>query len=577
VDLSEARRRTLAWRDADPDPETVRELDQLLARSDGADLIDRFAASLEFGTAGLRGTLGAGPNRMNRAVVRRATAGLARYLKEQVPDASTRGVVVGRDAREMSLEFSEDVACVLAAEGLPALVLPDVVPTPLCAFALLHTRAAAGVMVTASHNPREYNGYKVYWSNGAQIIPPHDQGIARAIEAVEPANRVPLLPVDQARRGGLWRDLGPDVGDAYVKAVLAQRRHPGVAPDLRIVYTALHGVGGEWAEEAFLQAGFLALEKVKEQHAPDSRFPTVRFPNPEEPGAMDLALALAEKQEAELVLANDPDADRLAVGVREAGERIRMLTGNEIGVLMGHYLLTQTRPSPHRPLVISTIVSSPQLGEIARDLGALYDEQLTGFKWIANRALVREREEGATFLFGYEEALGYSVGTVARDKDGIGAALSFADLAGWCRVRGSSVLAYLEEIQRRHGLFVARQVNFTFPGTEGARAISAILDGFRANPPARIGAWPVKAALDYRTGARGLPPSNVLAYELEGGSRVTLRPSGTEPKIKYYFDLKEPVERDQPIEGARTRAEEKLQQLVSAFLTLARERVPAPA
>jgi phosphomannomutase len=575
VDLSEARRRAEEWKASDPDPETVRELEELLARNDSAELIDRFSTSLDFGTAGLRGTLGAGPNRMNRAVVRRTTAGLARYLKEQVPEVASRGVVVGRDARRMSREFAEDVAGVLAAEGIPALVFPDVIPTPLCAFAVPYTRAAAAAMVTASHNPREYNGYKVYWGNGAQIIPPHDQGIASAIDAVEPANQVRLLSVDEARDRDLWRELGPDVGEAYLKLILAQRRNPGAAADLRIVYTAMHGVGGEWVEEAFLQAGFLALEKVKEQQQPDSRFPTVRFPNPEEPGAMDLALALAEKQNAELVLANDPDADRLAAGVRDPSGNIRMLSGNEIGVLMGHYLLTQTRPPPQQPLVISTIVSSPQLGEIARDLGALYEEQLTGFKWIANRAMARELEEGATFLFGYEEALGYTVGTTVRDKDGVGAALIFADLAGWCRARGSGVLGYLEEIQRRHGLFVAKQVNFTFPGVEGARAISAIMDGFRANPPGRIGSWQVHSVLDYRSGARGLPPSNVIAYQLEGGSRVTLRPSGTEPKIKYYFDLRERVEGSESLEVARARAEEKLEQLVSTFLTLARERGPA--
>jgi phosphomannomutase len=576
VDLSEARRRAEIWKSADPDPETVRELEDLLARNDGAELIDRFSASLEFGTAGLRGTIGAGPNRMNRALVRRTTAGLARYLKAHVPDVARRGVVVGRDGRRMSREFAEDAGCVLAAEGIPALVFPDVVPTPVCAFAVLHAGAAAGVMVTASHNPPEYNGYKVYWGNGAQIIPPHDQGIASAIEAVEPARAVPLVPPEQARARELWRDLGAEVGGAYMKAILAERRHPGAAPDLRIVYTAMHGVGGEWVEEAFLQSGFLGLVKVKEQHQPDARFPTVRFPNPEEPGAMDLALALAEQQRAELVLANDPDADRLAAGVRDASGKIRMLGGNEVGVLMGHYLLTQTQPPPPKPLVITTIVSSPQLGEIARDLGALYDEQLTGFKWIANRAMAREREEGASFLFGYEEALGYTVGTVARDKDGIGAALIFADLAGWCRARATDVLGYLEEIQRRHGLFVARQVNFTFPGTEGALAISAIMDGFRAKPPPRIGAWSLESAVDYRRGVRGLPPANVIAYELEGGSRVTLRPSGTEPKIKYYFDLKEPVLGAESAAAARARANEKLERLVSSFLELARERGQPP-
>ncbi|MBX5481349.1 MAG: phospho-sugar mutase [Myxococcaceae bacterium] len=571
MDATEVRRRAEAWRQADPDPQTAAELTELLERNDVDALADRFAGSLEFGTAGLRGVIGAGPNRMNRAVVRRTTAGLARYLRQHVPDVAQRGVVVGRDGRRMSREFAEDVACVLAAEGIPALVFPDVSPTPLTAFAVLQQKAAAAVMVTASHNPPEYNGYKVYWENGAQIIPPHDKGIAAEIDRVEPANRVRLLSPEEAKAKGLWRELGPKVGEAYLRAILAERRNPGAAPELRIVYTAMHGVGGRWVEEAFSRAGFRHLGKVAAQHEPDGAFPTVRFPNPEEPGAMDLALAQAEREGAELVLANDPDADRLAAGVRDLNGGLRMLSGNEVGVLLGHYLLTQTQPPPERPLVVTTIVSSPQLGEIARDLGALYDEQLTGFKWIANAALRRE-QDGARFVFGYEEALGYTIGRVVRDKDGIGAALVFADLAGWCKSRGTTVLGYLEEIQRRHGLFVAKQVNFTFKGAEGAQTIARIMDGFRAAPPKAIGALEVKNALDYREGARGLPSSNVIAYELEGGSRITLRPSGTEPKIKYYFDLKEPVASGEAMETARARALERLEACVQAFLALAKER-----
>jgi phosphomannomutase len=493
-------------------------------------------------------------------------------LKEKVPDVATRGVVIGRDGRRMSPEFAEDAARVLAAEGIPALVFPDVVPTPVTAFAVTHTGAVAAVMVTASHNPPEYNGYKVYWSNGAQIVPPHDKGIAAAIERVEAANKVPLMDPDQAREKGLIRLLGAEVGKAYLDAILAQRRHPGGTSDLSIVYTALHGVGGAWVEDAFLGAGFPGLQIVKEQHTPDGAFPTVRFPNPEEPGAMDLSLGLAVEKQADLVLANDPDADRLAVAIRDSAGKYRMLTGNEIGVILGHYLLTQTKPAPKKPLVITTIVSSPQLGVIAKELGALYDETLTGFKWIANRAMEREEKEGATFLFGFEEALGYTVGTVARDKDGVGAALVFADLANWCQRRGVSVLDYLGEIQRRHGVFVAKQVNFTFPGTEGAKSITSIMEAFRKSAPDKIGEHKVESVVDYERGARGLPASNVIAYELPRGSRVTLRPSGTEPKIKYYFELREDPSADEPLEVARQRAMKRLDALVDAFVALAKER-----
>ena len=591
-DFEAILRRARAWRDADPDVTTRAEMDLILAgatNSDGAastravhvaELHDRFDAALEFGTAGLRGVLGAGPNRMNRAVVRRTTAGLANYLLAETPDAIQRGVVVGRDGRHMSAEFAEDTALVLAAAGIPALFFPDVVPTPVVAFATLHLGAAASVMVTASHNPREYNGYKVYWQNGAQIIPPHDGGIARAIDALGDANSIPLLSIDEARERGLWRDLDDRVATNYLAAILALRLHPAPS-DLRIVYSAMHGVGGVWVERSMAAAGFPSLHVVPEQQQPDGAFPTVRFPNPEEPGAMDLSRALAERVGAEIVLANDPDADRLAVQARDRTGQLRALTGNEVGVLMGHYLLTQTTPRPNRPLVITTIVSSPQLGSIARDLSALYDETLTGFKWVANRAMERERDAGATFLFGYEEALGYTVGTVARDKDGVGSALVFADLAAWCKRRGVTVLDYLEEIQRAHGLFVAAQRNFTFPGAEGGAVIRAILQEFRRSPPSRIGALKIEIVKDYLSGTarRGeaiekltLPSSNVIAYELAGGSRVTLRPSGTEPKIKYYFELKENLLDNESIDVACARADARLKELQEAFISLAHAR-----
>jgi phosphomannomutase len=571
MDTTGLRERAEAWRQADPDPATAAELAQLLARGDWKELADRFVGDLEFGTAGLRGVLGAGPNRMNRAVVRRTTAGLARYLKEQVPDVATRGVVVGRDARRLSAELAEDTAAVLAAEGIPAHVFPHPVPTPVVAFAALHFNAAAAIMVTASHNPPEYNGYKVYWGNGAQIIPPHDTGIASSIARVEPANRVPLLTPAGARAKGLWKDLEDGVGEAYLRAISGLRVHKRGSDTLSIVYTAMHGVGGVWAERALREAGFPRFTAVSEQQMPDGRFPTVRFPNPEEPGAMDLSLATAERVKADLVLANDPDADRLAVMARDADGRMRMLTGNEVGVLLGHYVLTQGTKRA-RPHVVTTIVSSTQLGDIARTLGAAYDEVLTGFKWIANRALERERSEGTQFVFGYEEALGYTVGTVARDKDGVGAALVMADLAAWCESRGATVLGYLEEIQRRHGLYVGAQRNVTLPGAAGAQAIRAIMDAFRASPPARIGGDPVRAVRDYKQGGAGLPPSNVLAFEMEGGGRVTLRPSGTEPKIKYYFEHKESLAPGEPMARARERAEARLARFIDDFLALARER-----
>jgi phosphomannomutase len=570
--LEEVRLRAEAWRKEDPDPNTANELAQLLRQDDAASLTelqDRFAGSLEFGTAGLRGILGAGPNRMNRAVVRRTTLGLARYLKKNVPGIEQRGVVVGRDGRRLSQELAEDTACVLAAAGIPAHVFPWVAPTPLIAFATLKLGAGGAVMVTASHNPPEYNGFKVYWENGAQIVPPHDRGIATEIENAGAANQVPLLTVALARQQGFYRDVPESIREDYLAAIDALRcfRKP---EDLRIVYTAMHGVGGPWVEAALARAGFTHVHPVQEQHLPDGNFPTVRFPNPEEPGAMDLSRALAEKTNAELVLANDPDADRLAVMVRSPEGQWVQLSGNEVGVLLGHFTLSQGKFSK-RPLVVTTIVSSAQLRAIAQDLGAAYEETLTGFKWIANRALEREKAGEVGFVFGYEEALGYSVGTVARDKDGVSAALVFSDLASWCKSRGTTVLGYLEEIQRKHGLFIATQRNFTFPGTQGQTVMQSIMQGFRKNPPARMGKWAVTRVLDYQQQA-GLPPSNVIAFELEGDGRVTVRPSGTEPKIKYYFELKEQPAAGEPIAQARVRGERTLGMLVDSFLQLARER-----
>jgi len=584
MDANQLKKQAEAWLRSDPDAQTAKELELLLAASDPAsavELADRFSMSLEFGTAGLRGILGAGPNRMNRAVVRRTTAGLARYLKATVPDVTTRGVVVGRDGRLMSQEFAEDAACVLAAEGIPALVFPDLAPTPVTAFGTLHLNAAAGIMVTASHNPPEYNGYKVYWGNGAQIIPPHDKGIAAAIDQVEPANEVKLLTPAEARAAGLWRDLGPDVDEAYLAAIQELRLHRRDQDRVSIVYSAMHGVGGRWVLEALAKAGFTSVHPVAEQQEPDGRFPTVRFPNPEEPGAMDLSIALATRTGADLVLANDPDADRLAVLARDETGTLKALTGNEVGVLMGHYVLTHDRGGPGQPAVLTTIVSSTQLGHIARKLGAAYDETLTGFKWIANRAMVLEKEQGIRFLFGYEEALGYTVGTVARDKDGVGAALVFADLAAWCAGRGTTVLGYLEEIQREYGLFVASQVNFTLPGAEGLATIAGVMQAFRAAPPERVGESAITVRRDYQTGqavqdgvtsALSLPPSNVLSYETADGARITVRPSGTEPKIKYYFEHREALDAGESLASARARATGKLQALETAFMKLARER-----
>jgi phosphomannomutase len=585
VETASLLARAERWLAADPDPYARAELAALILRARAgeaaalADLTDRFAGPLEFGTAGLRGLLGAGENRMNRAVVRRTSYGLGRYLLSvDEALARTRGVVIGHDARRLGREMAEDTASVLAALGIPAKITSGLCPTPLLAFAVKDLGAAAGVMVTASHNPPAYNGYKVYWGNGAQIIPPHDKGIAAAIAAAPEASAIPCPPLAEALATGLVTRFGADVERRYLDAVhqLSARRDGDRS--IPLVYTPLHGVGDRLARAALAEAGFTDVTSVPEQREPDGAFPTVAFPNPEEKGALDLALSLARARRAPLVIANDPDVDRLALAVRDRDGGYVQLTGNQVGALLGHYLLTEGKPGNDR-LVVATLVSSPQLGAIARALGVRYEETLTGFKWIENRALEVEREAGARFVFGFEEALGYAVGTVVRDKDGISAALLAAELAAVRWAEGKTLLDELEAIARRHGLFVSTQRSLTMPGQDGLARIASIMTRLRTSPPSAVGVLPVLSVSDYqarrRTAADGsvtplaLPPSNVLGFELGGGSRVVARPSGTEPKIKFYVDLCEPIAEGEPFAAAERRAEEKLAALATAFLTAA--------
>ncbi len=561
------------WMDDDPDPVTREETARMLDAGDSDALREAFGARLQFGTAGLRGVIGPGPNRMNRALVRRVTAGLADYLLTQQADARDKGVVVGGDARRLSPELAEDTARVFAGRGIRVHFFEDHVPTPVLAYAVRRLGAAAGVIVTASHNPPEYNGYKVYWDNAAQIVPPHDRGISAAIDRIDAVSDLTMPTLDEAREKDLLRPVGASVVEDYFTELLAQRRHPDVPKEVRVVYTAMHGVGGRFVTDVLHRAGYANVHPEPAQYEPDGEFPTVRFPNPEEEGAMDLSMALAREHEADVVLANDPDADRLAVGVPVGGGEYRLLSGNEIGCLLAYYLLTENPPAESDPLVMTTIVSSRMLKAMALELGAHYDETLTGFKWIANAAQRHARDRGWHFVMGYEEALGYTVGPVVADKDGVGAALIFTEIAAVCRSRGMTVLDHLEQMVRRFGLYVSHQHSLTLPGQEGAAKIRAVMDAFRAEAPERIGDHAVVRVVDYADGHEGLPPSNVLAFTLEGGGQVLLRPSGTEPKIKYYFELSEQPDEGEEVARARERADRRLDALVQSFLELAEERV----
>lgn len=556
------------WMAEDPDPETREEVQRLLDLDDAAGLADRFGERLAFGTAGIRGTLGAGPNRMNRALVRRVSAGLAARLLAE-PGAAERGVVLGRDARHGSPEFAEDAARVLAGAGLVVHRFPDVVPTPLLAFAVRALGAAGGVMVTASHNPATDNGYKVYWGDGAQIAPPLDAEISAAIDAVESLAAVPLADPADAR----IRVVDESVRDAYLGEVLELQLHPECR-DLRIAYTPLHGVAGALVVEVLARAGFRDVHGVREQFDPDPDFPTVAFPNPEEPGAMDLVLALARQQDAHLVLANDPDGDRFAVGVPGRDGTWRLLSGDEAGCVLATYLLAEGDGGPER-VVATTVVSSQLLRRIAAAHGVGYAETLTGFKWLA-RAAARAEAEGGRMVLAYEQALGAMVTPAVRDKDGVSAALVFAELAAWLLAHGRNVDDLLDDLARRHGLHVTGQRNVRLEGEGGL--IQDALARLRGAPPADIDGVPVVAVRDHTAGVCRLadgtvekiatPPTDLVGIELADGTRLQARPSGTEPLLKFYVEVVEPVG-DDDVAAARARGRRRVERLTDVLLAAA--------
>ncbi len=506
-----------AWAAQDPDEQTRAELESVIAaaeRGEDTDLADRFAGTLEFGTAGLRGALGAGSNRMNRVVVTRAAAGLAAYLQ----DTGHRGgsVVIGFDARHNSDVFARDTAEIMTGAGFKALVMPRTLPTPLLAYAIRELGCAAGVMVTASHNPPQDNGYKVYLGDGSQIVPPADAEIAARIEAV---GNLADLP-----RGDGGKVVGEEIVDRYLDTVA------GLAEDgprdLRVVYTPLHGVGGTTVAQVLETAGFEAPHVVEQQEHPDPDFPTVSFPNPEEPGAMDLAMALAGHLKADLVVANDPDADRCAVAVPDA-HGWRMLRGDEVGALLAHHLLARGRTGVYA----NSIVSSSLLGKMAAAAGQPHEETLTGFKWIG-------RVEG--LAFGYEEALGYCCDPEnVRDKDGVSALLLVCELAAAAKAEGRGLTDLLDDIAHEHGLHATDQLSVRF---DDLAQIPATMERVRATPPTTLGGLAVVKVEDLAEGSAQLPPTDGLRYTLAEGGRVIVRPSGTEPKVKCYLEVVIPVE-----------------------------------
>ncbi len=561
MDIEAVRR----WIAEDPDPRTADELATLLARAEQggegaeearAELADRFSGPLVFGTAGLRGALGGGPNRMNRAVVIRTTAGLMSWLLEQLDGAVPR-VVIGFDARYGSDQFARDVASVVTGAGGTALLLPEPGPTPVLAYAVRHHDADAGVMVTASHNPKEDNGYKVYLGGrvvtdagqGAQLVTPADEQIAAAIDAVGPLSDVPR-PEDG------WQVLDESITESYLARVASQVPH-GYARSLRIVYTPLHGVGTAAAREALRLAGFTDVIVVPEQGEPDPDFPTVTFPNPEEPGALDLAIRLARREDADLIIANDPDADRCSVAVPDpaAPGGWRQLTGDEVGALLGKQAAISAAVAG-RGVLASSVVSSRLLGDIARSHGLEHRTTLTGFKWIS-------RVPG--LVFGYEEALGYCVDPEAvRDKDGISAAVRVALLASQLQDRGRTLLHALDEIALQYGLHATEPLTVR---VEDASVIPAAMARLREAGPSHLAGSPVVRTVDLAEGSADLPPTDGLVYHTAARDRVIVRPSGTEPKLKCYLEVVEEVAEADRLSDARRAAADRLARIRSELAT----------
>jgi phosphomannomutase len=563
-----------AWISGDPDPETIAELEALVQADDAKALGERLSGSLTFGTAGLRAAVGAGSARMNRATVIRATRGLADYLAAHRDGARSLPVVVGHDARTTSPAFAKEVVAVLIGARIPVRWFRDPVPTPIVAYAARVLDATAAVVVTASHNPRDDNGYKVYLDDAVQIVAPDDVRLERLIADVGPANTVPRVSPEENERKPIVervdaRELDLEaLFQRYLAEIGAELGSNAETKALRIVYTPLHGVGHVFARRALALAGFTDFRAVPEQAEPDGTFPTARFPNPEEPGALDLALALAERENADLVLANDPDADRLAAAVPTPSGRWLRLRGNQIAVLLADALLEKVR-EPARSALFASIVTTPLVAAIAREHDVHFEQTLTGFKWIWTASIELEKSTGRRFVYGCEEALGYAVTRAVRDKDGISAAVALAELAERCRREGRSLLERLHAIERRLGVWASAQHSVTVTGLGAMADIERALDRMSASPPSSVGGARVLAVRDYRRGAEARPrwlgASMLIELELEGG-RVLVRPSGTEPKLKIYVDL-----RGEAVQNASVAALEE--ELAGRALAFAREVV----
>lgn len=535
------------------DEETKKELQAI--DGDDKEIKERFYKDLEFGTGGLRGIIGAGTNRMNKYTVGKATQGLANYILKNNPDGAKMGVAIAYDSRNMSPEFAERSALVLNANGIKAYVFDELRPTPELSYAVRALGCTAGIVVTASHNPPEYNGYKVYWADGAQVVYPKDKGIIGEVNAISDFSLIKTMDRKEAEEKGLFNVIGKEIDDGFIKAIKAQAVRPEEikkAEDMVIVYTPLHGTGNKPVRRVLSEVGFKNVYVVPEQEKPDKNFSTVGYPNPEDPKAFTLAIELAKEKNAEIIVGTDPDADRIGVVIRDEKENYDILTGNMTGALLTEYVLNGRKEKgllPENAAVIKTIVTTEMVRAIAESYNAELIEVLTGFKFIGEKIKQFEEDHSHTFVFGFEESYGCLSGTYARDKDAVGAAMLVCEMAAYYKNRGMTLHDALEELYKKYGFYKEGVKSVTLKGIDGAEKIGKIMAYLRENTPEGFGGNKVLTVKDYKSGvftdvATGnksespLPASDVLYYNLEDRAWLCVRPSGTEPKIKFYMGVK---------------------------------------
>ncbi|MFH0974554.1 MAG: phospho-sugar mutase [Spirochaetota bacterium] len=568
----EIQNRIEEWTNPPFDANTINEIKELIKNNNEKELTDRFYTNLEFGTGGLRGVIGAGTNRMNIYTVGMATQGLADYIKSK--NKSAMGVVIARDSRRMSDVFSMEAAAILAGNGIKVYYFSDITPTPLCSFAIREFGTVSGIVITASHNPPEYNGYKVYWDDGGQVIPPQDNEIIEHVKKIDSISKIKKINFDSAVKDGKIKIIKDDFIGSYIKKLEGAALRSRQESSVKIVYTPLHGTGYKIIPETLKYFGFKNISLVSEQAIPDGNFPTVKYPNPEEKEALTLAINLAEKTAADVIIATDPDADRIGVGFKNSDGKYVLINGNQMGVMLEYYILTRLKEAKKLPAngaIIKTIVTTDLQEEIADSFGCKAENVLTGFKWIAKKMKEYDESGKRSFIFGGEESFGYLPVNFVRDKDAVSACYFFAEMADWLARRGKTLYDFLNEIYLNYKLYLEDLHSLTLKGMDGMEKIGRIMDGFRKNPPEEFSGVNIEKISDIESLVQkdlssgkersiNLPKSNVLQFFLKDGSKITIRPSGTEPKIKFYFSVNEKADKAN-IENIKLKLKEKIELL----------------